>query len=181
MLRATNDLSLFGHLTRPILNRLDQACPFDDHAIYAMVHEPLYCQGPGSAPRWSAYRVQQKLPQFNLDTDGPIFFTGEMIYPWMFDDYVELHKMKGPAMLIAEMDDWPDVFDEEQLAKNTVPVYAAVYYDDMYVDYEYSTETARKIKGCKTYITNQMYHDALRSKMGEITSALFNLRDDVLD
>lgn len=99
----------------------------------------------------------------------------------MFDDYVELRKLKDQANMIAETADWPELYDEEQLAKNDVPVYAAVYVDDMYVDYELSMETAKKIRGCKTFQTNMMYHDAVRSKMDEVTKALFTLRDDVID
>jgi len=51
----------------------------------------------------------------------------------------------------------------------------------MYVDFELSMKTAQTIKGCKTYITNVMYHDALRSKMDEVFKALFALRDDSID
>lgn len=99
----------------------------------------------------------------------------------MFDDYVELRKLKDQAEIIAQMSDWPELYDEERLAKNEVPVYAAVYMDDMYVDYELSMETAKKIKGIKTHQVNNMYHDAVRSKMDEVTKALFALRDDVID
>jgi hypothetical protein len=104
-----------------------------------------------------------------------------MVYPWMMEDYSEVRKLQGPAELIAETSEWPDLYDEAQLAKNTVPVYAAVYQEDMYVDYELSMETARKIQGCKVYTSNVMYHDAVRTKMDEVMKALFALRDDVLD
>jgi hypothetical protein len=99
----------------------------------------------------------------------------------MFDDYAELRKIKDQAELVAKFDDWPALFDKEQLRKNEIPVYAAVYVDDMFVDYGLSMETAKAIKGCKTYITNMMYHDALRSKMDEVFKNLFALRDDTID
>jgi hypothetical protein len=99
----------------------------------------------------------------------------------MCDDYFELTKLKEQAALVAKMDDWPALYDEEQLAKNEVPVYAAVYVDDMYVDYDFSLETAKKLKGCKTFITNMMYHDAVRSRTEEVTKNIFALRDDSLD
>ncbi len=83
--------------------------------------------------------------------------------------------------MIAAKDDWPQLYDEAQLARNEVPVYAAAYVDDMYVDFEFSMETARKIKGCKVHITNAFYHDAIRSRAGETMKALFNLRDDCID
>lgn len=99
----------------------------------------------------------------------------------MFDDYSELRHLRDQAELIAQTDDWPALFDIEQLKRNQVPVYAAVYVDDMYVDFNLSMKTAETIKGCKTYITNLMYHDALRTKVDDVLKALFSLRDDTID
>lgn len=89
--------------------------------------------------------------------------------------------MSGAAHLIAEYKDWPPLFSTQQLSENKVPVYAAAYKDDMYVDYEYSLETAKAIKGCKVWTTNVMFHDALREKMDEVLRQLFALREDVID
>jgi hypothetical protein len=99
----------------------------------------------------------------------------------MFDDYSELHRIKEQAELVAKVTDWPALYDKDQLARNEIPVYAAVYVDDMFVDFGLSLETARAIKNCKTFITNAMYHDALRSKADEVFKALFALRDDTID
>lgn len=99
----------------------------------------------------------------------------------MFEDYAELKKLTNLSKLVAETTEWPALYDEKQLAKNEVPVYAAVYMEDMYVDYEFSMDTARKIQGCKTFISNQMYHDAVRSRMDEVLRGVFALRDDTLD
>jgi len=170
-------------LTRPTLSSIEQSLPYDEHIIYSLLHEAIYCQGKPS--RWAAHRAREQHPAFNLETaseaETPVHFTGEMIYPWMFEDYSELRKLTGPAELVANVDDWPALYDEEQLARNDVPVYAAVYMDDMYVDYDFSMETAKKIRGCKVFVTNQMYHDAVRSKMEEVMGGLFAMRDDVLD
>jgi hypothetical protein len=51
----------------------------------------------------------------------------------------------------------------------------------MYVDYELSMQTAGKIKGCKTFTTNVMFHDAIRSRMDEVVRMAWGLRDDVID
>lgn len=99
----------------------------------------------------------------------------------MFDSYPELKAMEKVAQIVAAYDDWPDLYDEEQLAKNAVPVYSATYVDDMYVDYNLATDTASKIKNCKQFITNTMYHDGIRSKADELMRKLFALRDDSLD
>jgi proline iminopeptidase len=51
----------------------------------------------------------------------------------------------------------------------------------MYVHYDLASSTAAKIKGTKQFVTNTMYHDALRSKSSEVMRQLFNLRDDSID
>jgi hypothetical protein len=53
--------------------------------------------------------------------------------------------------------------------------------DDMYVDLDLSMETANTIKGCKTFITNTMYHNGIGAKTDEVLRQIFALRDDVID
>lgn len=195
VLRADTDLTQFGHLTRPTVLALEAAQSWDTNVIYALLHEPIYCQGEAS--NWSADRLLHQHPEFLLDDnnkdnddddkDGdnssknPTYFTGEMIYPFMFDSYPELKKLKTVGQLLAQEKDWPDLYDVEQLKQNTVPTYAAVYVDDMYVDYELSMETARTIRGCKPFVTNSMYHSAISSKTEEVLKEIFARRDDVID
>jgi hypothetical protein len=99
----------------------------------------------------------------------------------MLDSYVELRKLKKVAHILAEFKDWPTLYDEEQLAKNDVPVYAVTYLEDLYVHNELVAATAAKIRGTKQFITNVMYHDALRSKPDEILRQLFALKEDSID
>ncbi|EMD00106.1 hypothetical protein BAUCODRAFT_63307 [Baudoinia panamericana UAMH 10762] len=182
VLRAANDIGSFGHLTRGTLTAIDHSVGYDEHLIYSILHEPIYCQG--QAPKWSAHRILSEYEQaFSLDKDEgqPIFLTGEMIYPWMFEDYSELRKVQDAAEKVAADDNWSPLYDAEQLSRNEVPVYAAAYVEDMYVDFDMSMETARKVKGCKVFTTNVMFHDAIRSKMEEVVKQAFALRDDVVD
>jgi len=51
----------------------------------------------------------------------------------------------------------------------------------MYVDFGLAQETAGMIRGCKQYITNTMYHNAIRANTDEVLKALFALRDDTID
>jgi hypothetical protein len=99
----------------------------------------------------------------------------------MFEQYSELKQISAQAELLAVDNDWPILYDEVQLSKNEVPVYAAVYMDDMYVDFGLSMETASKVKGCKTYVTNSLYHTAVRAKTEAVMNAVFALRDDTID
>lgn len=102
-----------------------------------------------------------EFPEFDLDRN-PVFFTGEMIYPWMFDQFACLEPMKEAAFLLADQSDWPRLYDADVLKENSVPCAASVYCDDMYVDINLSLETARHIKGIKLWITNEHEHDGIR-------------------
>lgn len=45
----------------------------------------------------------------------------------MFNDFVELRQLRETADIVAEIEDWPFLYDEAQLQRNEVPVYAASY------------------------------------------------------
>jgi len=64
----------------------------------------------------------------------PIFFLGEMVFPWMFEgDYACLLPFREVAHILAHHRDWPKLYDAEALRNCHVPCAAAVYYDDMWV------------------------------------------------
>jgi hypothetical protein len=187
--RMHSDLEQFNFITRPALSALEAMGPsFDDNIIYAILREAIYCQGEAS--KWAAERVGRSLKEFDWisgspssfnSKDQPLYFSGGMIYPFMFDTYPELKKVKEVAQIIAHYKDWPELYDEEQLAQNEVPVYAATFVDDAYIDFGLVQETLEKVGSCKQFITNTMYHDAIKSKTAEVMKELFALRDDVMD
>lgn len=192
LLSLKASLDQLGFFTRAALVPLETFTSFDTNIIYAILHEAIYCDGPGQASNWSAQRVGRSLNQFSwLQTDATtslfevsdqaVFFSGEMIFPLHFDTYPELTPLKAVAEKLATASDWSPLYDQEQLRKNEIPVYAASYVEDMYVDYDIARETAKLIKGTKVFETNVMYHTALRAKAEEVLQNLFNLRDDVLD
>ncbi|MFC6931530.1 hypothetical protein ACFQHO_15120 [Actinomadura yumaensis] len=123
--------------------------------LYALIHEACVCDG--TASNWSAQRVREEFPEFDAE---PFTFVGEMIYPWFFEEDPALTPLRETADLLASYE-WPALYDPDTLAANTVPVAAAVYYDDMYVDRDFSLETARVIPGCRTWITSEHAHNGL--------------------
>ena len=155
------------------LRQLDEQLPFDPAPIYSLLHEACYAQG--EATRWSAQRILSEFPEFALGGDGPVFFTGEMVYPWQFDEYRELEPLKEAAELLAEFEDWPRLYDVERLRANEVPVVAAVYENDMYVERAFSLETAETM-GARAWVTSRYEHDGLRSWGTEVVGNLFALR-----
>jgi pimeloyl-ACP methyl ester carboxylesterase len=132
-----------------------------DHPLHAILQEGCYTQG--AASRWSALRIRAEFPEFEPSPDNPPLFVGEMMYPWMFEEDRGLAPMREAAEILAQYEDWPALYDIEQLRANTVPVAAAVYYDDMYVERALSEETAATIAGCRTWVTSEYEHNALRA------------------
>jgi pimeloyl-ACP methyl ester carboxylesterase len=147
-----------GEIDYRFLRAFEHALIWDTNPIYALLHEPCYAQG--AAPGWSADRVLAEFPEFTKDDS--VYFWGEMVYPWLFDDVRVLRPLKGAADRLAADADWPKLYDREALTRNVVPVVAAIYADDMYVEREFSEETAASIRGIHTWLTNEYDHNALR-------------------
>lgn len=142
------------------LTGLGSSVSFATNPLYAVLHEPIYCQGSASA--WSAERLYAQRPEFALEEDTPFLFTGEMIYPFFFAEDPALVPLREAAEILAAKDDWPALYDPDQLARNDVPTFAALYYEDMYVARELSLATAAAVRRVTPWITNEHEHDGLR-------------------
>ncbi|MEV5438425.1 alpha/beta fold hydrolase [Streptomyces sp. NPDC052682] len=136
------------------------------HPLYALVHEACYAQD-ARPTAWSAERVRAEFPRFDaaqaLAGDEPLLFTGESIHPWMFDCDPALRPLRETAALLAAHTGWTPLYDPARLAANEVPVAAAVYHDDMYVDTAHALRTARAIRGLRTWVTDEFEHDGVRA------------------
>ncbi|MFI0944150.1 alpha/beta fold hydrolase [Streptomyces sp. NPDC021020] len=149
--------------------------------LYALLHEPIYGQQSVSreGTRWAAERVRSEFPDFDadaaLDDDAPVFFSGETVHPWMFETDPALAPLRETAELLAQRGQWPDLYDPARLAHNDVPVVAAVYHDDMYVDTAHSLATAQSIRGLRTWITDEYEHDGLRVSDGRVLDRLVRM------
>jgi len=139
---------------------------FTRNPLYAAVHEACYADGCVTA--WSAERL---LP---ADYGDPTLFTGEHIYPWMFEDYALLRPLAEAAEIVAHHE-WPRLYDETQLAVNEVPVAAVIYANDMYVDRELSEETAAHVRNLRPWLTNEYEHDGIRQQGARVLDRLISL------
>ena len=155
------------------LFHLEQLQSFDTNPIFSLMQEACYTQQ--AASNWSAQRLLSEYPEFSLERQDLILFTGEMIYPWMFDTYPQLRPFKQAAEIIAGDATWPVLYDVEKLKQNRVPVAAAVYFDDMYVHREFSEETARIVPNMKLWITNQYEHNGLRADGEAVVDRLLQM------
>ena len=152
--------------SRAFLTDCDAGFGYGRNPIYATLHESSYADG--GPTRWSADRL---LP--DEVRDGRLF-TAEHIFPWMFEEYGALRSHREAAHLLAEQD-WPRMFDADQLRVNEVPVAATIYTDDLYVERVFAEETAAAIRGCKPWITNEYQHNGLRADGERVVGRLIDL------
>ena len=171
-----------GHkqLSYSFLNQMQQEQGYLTNPIYAILHESIYCQE--SASNWSAHRVREQYSQFNYQSGKAFMFTGEMVYPWMFEQLKTLKALRPAANLLAEKQNWGKLYDTDILSKNKVPLACAAYADDMFVELDYTRETLASIPMSKAWITNEYEHNGIGvdgekilSRLIKIANALDNL------
>lgn len=165
-------------LSDVFLEAVQHELSFAGHPLYALVHEIIYAQDDRPTA-WSAERMRAEFPQFDaaraLSGDSPLLFTGETIHPWHFRTDPALRPLADTADALAARTGWSPLYDADVLARNTVPVAAAVYAEDLYVDVDHSSETARSIKGLRRWITNEYEHDGLRASGSAVFERLLRM------
>jgi pimeloyl-ACP methyl ester carboxylesterase len=149
-----------------LFDSIDGGGRFERNPIYATLHESSYADGHPT--RWSAARL---LPEI-VEERG--YLTAEHIFPWMFEDYGQLRSHRDAAQLLAEQP-WPKLYDADQLAHNDVPVAATIYSNDLYVERDFAVETARAIRGLRTWETDEFEHNGLRADGDRVLGRLIDL------
>jgi hypothetical protein len=149
------------------LHDVEAALGFARNPLYAVLQEA--CWADGGSTRWAAERL---LPS-DYERE-PELFVGEHVYPWMFEDYGALAPLRDAAHLLAEHE-WPRLYDPERLRSNEVPVAAAIYAEDMYVERALSEEAAAQIRGLRPWLTNEYEHNGLRADGARVLGHLIDL------
>ncbi|MFD8207929.1 alpha/beta fold hydrolase [Streptomyces sp. NPDC059695] len=153
-------------LSDAFLEQVQAHLSYAAHPLYAVLHEAIYAQGRG-ATDWAAERIRAEHPEFDaraaLAEGATPLLTGETVHPWHFTTDPALRPLRETAELLAARTDWAPLYDPERLAANQVPAAAAVYHDDMYVDTAHSLETARAVRGLRTWVTDEFEHDGVRA------------------
>ena len=148
-------------LSDQFLAAVQSLTSYDDNPLYALLQECIYGNGEG-ATNWAAERVLADHPDF-APGQRPLMFPGEMIYSWMFREIRSLRPLEAAAEALARHPHYAPLFDPAALATNEVPVAAAIYFDDLYVDAGLSLETAGRIGNLQAWVTNEYEHDGLRA------------------
>jgi hypothetical protein len=184
--------------TRAFLKRIDSEQSFDDHPIYFLMHESIYGNGPENSPtNWAAYRSYNNLVKTPSEFDyrltctlnsdeRPVLFFGEMVFPWMAQgDFAEVSGvgMRSLADSLAKKDDWGPLYDANHMRKvlqdgSISRAAAAVYLDDMYVDFNACIEVTKRggpLEKCKIWVTNDYQHSGLRDDGANIFNKLYGM------
>ncbi|MGV4981589.1 alpha/beta fold hydrolase [Streptomyces sp. NRAIS4] len=162
-----------GDLSATFLQQVMNLTGLVDNPLFAVLQEACFAQG-GKPTGWAAERAIAGRPEFAEDAD-PLLFTGEMFYPWMYEEIAGLRPFRDAARLLAERTDWPDLYSPARLAANRVPVAAAIYHDDMYVPTELSLPTARSVGALRAWVTNEWEHDGVSASGAGVLSRLFDM------
>ena len=88
--------------------------------------------------------------------------------------YGALAPLRQAAELLAK-EPWPALYDPERLRANDVPVAAAIYAEDTYVESAFSLETAAQIRGLRPWLTNEYEHNGLRADGDRVLGRLIDL------
>ncbi|KFI87181.1 MULTISPECIES: alpha/beta fold hydrolase [Bifidobacterium] len=133
--------------------------------LYWPLQEFIYANGEMDEPiRWAAQRVRDRHPEFGTET-RPLNFTGEAMFPWMFEQESTLRPFKPAMDVLMEDTRFGVIYDEDQLARNEVPLQAAVYFDDMYVDSGMQLDTLSRVGNSHYWTTNEFEHDGLHGSV----------------
>lgn len=182
-----------GAPTYASLNAIQNDMSFDTNIIYALFQEAIYCE-QGTASRWAADRMRYEPENTRfvvsdelLRSSEPVYFTGEMVYRLMFDDYTELRKVKELALLLHERKDWAPLYNPavlRSLTWNDVPIVSATYYHDQYVDFDLTMAVKRTLfadRNLRQYITSDTFHNGLRAHAEQVLESLFSLLECDVD
>ncbi|KAK3291449.1 Alpha/Beta hydrolase protein [Chaetomium fimeti] len=158
-----------------------------ERPLYAALHEAIYCCGPGVASKWAAQYIgkQQtgghfawldsdfKFERPSSNTPDPstaLYFSGEMIHRFMLRE-------AGPAMqpafiepseILAQCKSWPALYDTVALRRNTVPLRALMYPEDLFVDFDLSRDAANGVRNCEQiYAPSHWAHADIKKRSRE--------------
>lgn len=149
-----------GRFSTAFLEGVAQRSSSASNPLFWTLQESIYGHEGNGPVAWAAQREREQRPQFGPDK-RPLIFTGEMAFPWMFEQVKLLRGFQPAVEALATRETWSSLYNLEQLAANSVPLAAAVYYDDMYVDAHLQLDTLSRVGNSQHWVTNEYEHDGI--------------------
>lgn len=145
--------------------------------LYLVLHEAIYAQ-PGAQPTaWAAQRVLTEHPDFDPKKTATPLLTGEMCFDWYTELDPALQPMAEATEILAQYTHWGPLYDLDQLAKNSVPVAALVYTDDVFVERNLSFASAQQVNNLQIWESDAWHHDGI----GEAGAEIFRHLHDMIN
>lgn len=164
-----------GHLTDAFLEAVQVKTSVAGNPLFWVLQESIYGDGGNGPFRWAAQRERDRRPEFAEDR-RPLLFTAEMTFPWMFEEIRALRPFAAAVEELAALPDWSRVYDLERLAANEVPLAAAIYADDLFVDAGLQQDTLARVGAARAWVTSEFEHDGIGS--GRVLTRLRELVRD---
>ncbi|MDF2554185.1 MAG: proline iminopeptidase [Microbacterium sp.] len=143
--------------------------------LFWTLQESIYGDRDNGPTAWAAQAARDARPEFGPER-RPLLFTGEMAFPWMFDEVRLLRGFRDAVHALAQRTEWPPLYDADRVAGSDVPLAAVVYFDDMFVDAGLQLDTLSRIGNAQYWVTNEYEHDGIGS--GRTFTALRELVRD---
>lgn len=179
--------------TRAFLVQVDSRQSFDDNPLYFWLHQAKHdfmdneSGMLGYSTEWAAEEALSENEFYfdfyrtcELDGDvGPTLFFGGHVAQWMAEDHAGLSGigLKIVAIALAQYKDWVYLCDFSHMRKvireKRTRAAAAVYHDDIYVDFNETIKMTRKSShylDISVLVTNEYQ----RSGLGDDGSTLFS-------
>lgn len=180
-------------LSNSFVKQVEAHQSFDDAPLYFLLHESIYADGPGVATQWAAHSSFEAISKSTVqefdytqsanNEDTPTLFFGEMVFPWMaHGDFAEVsgNGMRMLSDALATKRDWLPLFDASNMRKALTKTKsaAAVYYEDMYVDFDCCMKLVQRgapLEGVKAWVTNDYQHSGIRDDGATIVNKLIGM------
>lgn len=183
-----------GRASYAVLNEIQLTYSLDTNILYALFQECIYADGEGKATNWAADRTRYAQGNENfvvtkqlLESDDPVYFTGEMVFKSMFEDYAQLRPLQEVAHALHSYEKWSSLYPNNysQLTWDVVPIVAATYYYDQYVDFDLTMKVKLNLfkenGNLRQYITSEFFHNGLRANPEKVVGSLLKLLKNEVD
>ncbi|KAL2233847.1 UNVERIFIED_CONTAM: Proline iminopeptidase [Sesamum indicum] len=142
------------------------------HYMFERVWDPILV--PGAPKRISYFFLNAYERWLAYDTNPLYALMHESIYCQGASSSWSAHRIRAENesqfdAIKAVKEGHPVLFTGE------VPVAAAVYYEDMYVNFKLVMETATQIAGIRLWVTNEYMHSGLRDGGGQVLDHLLGM------
>lgn len=160
-LRAAGGDASKIELSDGFLHQVLETTSTPSNPLYWTLQEFIYADGELDEPiDWAAAHEAARHPEFDEDA-RPLMLFGEAMFPWMFEEDPALIPFGSAMDVLMQDTSFGRLYDQGQLAANEVPLQAAVYFDDAYVDSGLQLDTLSRVGSSHAWVTNEFEHDGL--------------------